>query len=277
MVLYARCELVFFLGQRYKFEIVGQEPLMHEYKVSTEYVEILESIIDGNTDAIYRAGVLAYENGDFETAEKFFESAKKAGDSYGYLGLGILAKDSGHAVLAKEYFREGLNAGNHRCLFELGVLAARAGDLEEAERFYLQASDYDIPEAMFNLGVINSDRGELEVAKHWYLRAAAHDYAGALINLGFLAQLENENDLMNSYWIQAQNLGDAVAMFNLGQLQAGSGNLREAERLFLAAATKGNADALQALLNLERLGPEAILWLAGNGYESHVFGESDDS
>ena len=77
----------------------------------------------GNTDAMARLGKLAYDAGDLELAESWWQKAADLGNSTAMVGLGVLAYDAGDLDLAESWYQKSADLGNE---FGVDALAALA-------------------------------------------------------------------------------------------------------------------------------------------------------
>ena len=77
----------------------------------------------GNTDAMARLGTLAYDAGDLELAESWWQKAADLGNSTGMIGLGMLAYDGGDLDLAESWLQKSADLGNEFAVDHLAALA----------------------------------------------------------------------------------------------------------------------------------------------------------
>jgi hypothetical protein len=123
---------------------------------------ILGALLGTGAVADVRAGLRAYERGDYPAAMRAFERAEAAGDPQAFYNLGV-AHAEGRAVprdpvRAVAYYRRGAAAGNALAAFNLAQ-AYRKGegapqDFAEAARWYERAAKRGDYRAGNELGIL---------------------------------------------------------------------------------------------------------------------------
>lgn len=130
--------------------------------------------------SLYQKGCEAYDKGDYtEATEAFKEAVKKdtAGELlvYSYSYLGHCMAEQGDYETAKKYYETALSTGNEAamCYTNLGVLYRKTNDFTAAEQSYLLAlkADGTYTDAMTSLGVLYSMMGQAQKAVEFSERA----------------------------------------------------------------------------------------------------------
>lgn len=111
--------------------------------------------------ALVKAGLIAYQEGDYRSARNDFTAAIRLDkrSSLGHYNLGLIQQViDANTPGAEAHYREAiaLNPDFSRALYNLGVLRAADGDVEEAIMFYRRAVAADdlLAAAHFNLGLL---------------------------------------------------------------------------------------------------------------------------
>ena len=148
--------------------------------------------------ADFRAGVEAYERGDYATAYKEWLPLAEQGLAEAQFNLGLMYANGDGVpeddAAAVTWYRKAAEQGDAEAQYNLGVKYAKGEgvpeDDAEAVKWYRKAAEQGQAEAQHNLGVMY-DAGDgvpeddAEVVK-WYRKAAEQGYARAQFNLGLM-------------------------------------------------------------------------------------------
>lgn len=217
------------------------------------------TLSERETDALLRAGSVAYTRGDHAAAFSVFRQLAAAGNALGQYNLGVYYRD-GLGVAqdydaARSWFEAAAAQDNSDALNNLGVLYDHglgiAQDSNRARQYFEQAAAKGNPYAMYNLGVLyENGRGierDSEQATHWFGEAAASRNRDLLASLTAryneeLQQPDTEEETLLRAGLVAHACGDNTAAF----------------RIFARLAAAGNADGQYNLGIFYRdgLGPE---------------------
>jgi tetratricopeptide (TPR) repeat protein len=145
-------------------------------KSEEEYDKIIMKRIKKNDpDAMSYMGKKHYEEGDYETALKYFAKAAELGDAFAHFHLGCMhCNGNGEGVeedmkKAIYHWEEAAIAGHHMSRHNLGIVEKKNGRYERARKHFIIAA---------NLG----DQRSLNLLRQFYEggRARREDYADAL-------------------------------------------------------------------------------------------------
>ena len=186
------------------------------------------------TAADFKAGLDAYQRGDFAGAAHEWTPLAEAGDAHAQYNMGLLyaagkgvPQDYNQAV---EWYLKAAEQGVPAAQYNLGVIYANGQGVPanppEAARWFLKAAQQGIPNAIIGLGNVyyESEGGfrDYVEAEKWYRQAADNGVASAAFQLGVmydLGQGVKQNYQEAIQWYQkAANQGYAPAMANLGIL-----------------------------------------------------------
>lgn len=221
--------------------------------------------------ADFKAGLDAFQRGDYATALREWQPLAEKGDANGQYNLGLLynrglgvPQDYGKAA---EWYRKAADQGNSNAQYNLGVMYSTgqgvAKDPAEAMRWYLKAAEKGIPGAQNNLATLY-DEGpggfrDYAQAEKWYRKAAEQGIATAQFNLAVMYDIGqgvpiNYGEALNWYHKAAEQ-GHAGALANIGILyyngQGLKRDLTEALRYFTLAQQAGDPRAPELLHSTE--------------------------
>jgi TPR repeat protein len=143
-------------------------------------------------------GLLAYNNGDYETAMREWRPLAEQGSAVAQNNLGVMYRD-GKGVeqdyaRAARWYQLAAKQGVAKAQYNLGVMYANgqgvAQDYAEAARWYQLAANQGVAKAQHNLGVMYANgngvaQDDAEAVK-WYRLAAQQDIAKAQFNLALM-------------------------------------------------------------------------------------------
>ena len=184
--------------------------------------------------ADFKAGLDAYQHGDFAGAAREWTPLAEAGDAHAQYNMGLLyaagkgvTQDYNQAV---EWYRKAAEQGVPAAAYNLGVIYANGqgvpANSPEAAKWFLKAAEQGIPNAVIGLGNVYYDAEpgfrNYDEAQKWYLQAANNGVASAAFQLGVMYDLGQgvKQDYQQAIqWYQkAADKGYAPAMANLGIL-----------------------------------------------------------
>ena len=213
-------------------------------QISKDNLMMLLDNLESRSFALYELGCILLDEGDIETAEKYFKELDAGDDdAYSYsskLKLGKIYEKNGNIEAAREYYTKLINNETYRqhALILLANLEQNLGSYYKSRELYeeaLEITDENIPtpttkktqEALFNLGKIYSAVGE---------KARARKCFEKLVEIKSTIQY--------------------VALFELGRIENSDGNYIEAKKIFEELLDTPNRN--YALLELGRL--EVVLY-----------------
>ena len=226
----------------------------------------------GDTDAMFKLGVLLVEHGKDGEAGEWYRKAAATGDARAMTNLGVLVEEQGKDGEAEEWLRKAAATGYTGAMSNLGVLVKEQGKDGEAEEWFRKAAATGREGAMFNLGVLLKEQGKDGEAEEWFRKAAANGYVPAMSNLGILVEEQGKDGEAEEWHRKAAATGHAAAMSNLGVLVEAQGKDGEAEEWYRKAAATGYVPAmsnLAMLLEAQGKDGEAEEWYrkaAATGY-----------
>jgi TPR repeat protein len=217
----------------------------------------------GNAEAQHNLGLLLHEQGDFEEAVRWYESAVQLGslDSLGNLAAMVFAGQGVQQDLprAKELFEQAARRGLDGAQFTLAQLYLKGVAIEAdpalAKHWLAKAAEQNHSQAQHILGALLLDENADDEAVGWFLRSANLGYAPAQHALGmhFYFGLR-EAEQAAAWFAKAAQGGHADAQCRLGALyEMGAGLPKDLERAafwFRQAAEQGDARGMCLLGNL---------------------------
>jgi TPR repeat protein len=227
--------------------------------------------LSGTVAADFKAGLEAYQRGDYATALREWQPLAEKGDANGQYNLGLLYNQGSGVpqdyARAAEWYRKAAEQGNSNAQYNLGVMYSTgqgvAKDPAEAMRWYLKAAEKGIPGAQNNLAALY-DEGpggfrDYAQAEKWYRKAAEQGIATAQFNLAVMYDIGqgvaiNYSEALNWYH-KAADQGHAGALANIGILyyngQGLKRDLAEALQYFILAQQAGDPRAPELLHSTE--------------------------
>jgi TPR repeat protein len=217
--------------------------------------------------ADFRAGLDAYQRGDYTAALKEWQPIADGGDPHAQYNLGLLyarglgvPQDYERAIA---WYRLAASQGVAAAQYNLGVMYANGQGVpvnrQEAAKWFLEAAQQGIAQAAIGLGRMY-DEGEgafhnpAEAVK-WYRKAAEQGIVSAAFNLGVMYDLGQgvPKDYAEAirWYRKAADAGYAPAMANLGILyynaQGVKRDLVQSYAWFARAEKRGDPHATDLL------------------------------
>jgi TPR repeat protein len=182
----------------------------------------------------FKAGIDAYNRGDFAAALKEWQPIADGGDAHAQYNLGMLyARGQGvpqDYPRAAEWYRKAAEQGVAAAQYNLGLMCANGQgvprDPQEAAKWFLKAAEAGVTDAETGLGhIYNEGEGAFRnyaEAEKWYRKAAESGVASAAFSLGVMYDIgqgvpRNYDEAMKWYR-KAADAGYAAAMANIGIL-----------------------------------------------------------
>jgi TPR repeat protein len=184
--------------------------------------------------ADFKAGLDAYNRGDFAAAYREWEPLAQSGDAHAQYNLGLLYA-RGHGVpqdraAAAKWYEKAAEQGVPAAQYNLGVMYANGQGVqaspEQAAKWFLKAAEQGVTDAQTGLGNIyhegdGSFRNYAEAEK-WYRKAAGDGVASAAFQLGVMHDLGQgvQRDYAEAvkWYRRAADGGYPAGMANLGIL-----------------------------------------------------------
>jgi TPR repeat protein len=224
----------------------------------------------GDRPAMVNLALLAETGADTASARVWLE---RAGTADAQFQLGRIAYEQGAFAEAERWWRAAAEAGDDRARDHLQVVASGAG---RQQAVWERLAERDRPQAMWNLGLAAVERGDLAGVRDWWGRAGAADTGiaaelGAILGcaadeataglaglpdgalagiLGALCLAAERPATARVWWVIAADAGNATAMHDLAVLALREGDHATGVDWCRRAAEAGDDDA-RALL--ERL------------------------
>ena len=209
---------------------------------------------EGTAGAYHQLGMIAQEERDFSTAEKWYlkalEIKERLGDEHAaatYHQLGIIAQEERDFSTAEKWYLKSLEIeerrGNERGAasthHQLGRIAQEQRDFSAAEKWYLKALEIEerrgneqgAASTHHQLGIIAEEQRDFSAAEKWYLKALEisqrlgdeHGAAGTYHQLGILAEEQRDFSAAEKWYLKAleikERFGDEhAAASTYGQL-----------------------------------------------------------
>jgi len=188
---------------------------------------ILFAILAAPAACDFKAGLEAYQRGDYATALSEWRPYAERGDAHAQFNLGLL-------------YSRGLGTPE---------------DQAEAARWYLKAAEQGVVAAQYNLGILCAGgqgvAKDYSLARDWYRKAAEQGLADAANNIGAMYDqgegVEKNVAEAGRWYLQAAEKGLAAAQFNLGALHDQEKNYEQALTWYLRAARQGHVHAMRNL------------------------------
>jgi TPR repeat protein len=238
-------------------------------------------------DVNFSEGENAYNDGDYTSALKYFETSAKGGNDESMTYVGFIYFE-GQGVerdykKALEWFQKAAEAGNTSAMNNLGFMYKEGlgveKDIAQTVHWLDAAAQNGEPGAMYNLGVMyqlgDGVKRDCEKAFGLFRQAAEVGDTKAMNNLAHLYLLglgveQNEDEALKWYE-KAVDAGDPTAMYNLASLYFEGKVIpqdhEEALWLYREAANGGSASAMNSLGHMYKEGlavlqdyEEAISW-----------------
>jgi len=181
--------------------------------------------------ADFKAGLQAYDRGDYATALKEWQPIADRGDPNAEYNLALMyALGQGTAQdyqKAAEWYQKAAEQGVPAAEYNLGVMYANGQgvkqDSEEASKWFRKAADEGIGDAETSLGELYEGASKnYSEAEKWYRKAAEQGIASAAFNLGVMYDLgegvTQDYDQAIQWYTKAADAGYAPALTNLGIL-----------------------------------------------------------
>lgn len=179
------------------------------------------------TETIQDKGLIAYENGDFETAFAEWKILAEEDNAQACHNLAILY-GTGKGVaenpkLAKHWCEKAALLGDVRAQTHFAYLCAHDEQPEQAIFWWQKAADAGDSEAQNQLGLayfmgagVEQDN---ETAADWFEAAAMQNHPEAQFNLGALYANAKRFEHAKHWWTKSAALGDENAQNALQQLE----------------------------------------------------------
>jgi TPR repeat protein len=229
--------------------------------------------------ADFKAGVEAYDRGDYATALREWQPSADRGDPNAEYNLGLMSA-LGQGVTqnyqqAADWYRKAADQGVAAAQFNLGVLYANgqgvAADPAQAIQWFLKAAEQGIGDAEVNLGQLYSQpksaSQNYSEAVKWYRKAAERGVASAAFDLAVLYDVgqgvPQDYATAIQWYTKAAEAGYAPALTNLGILyynaQGVKRDLQQACAWFARAQKMGEPRAGELFrTTAERMKPKEI-------------------
>ena len=143
------------------------------------------------------AAVLAYQNQQYASALKLFETAAKNGSREAQHTLGYMYREGLGAkpnmAKAMAWYRKAAEQGHAPAQYNLALMYTQGEgakpDLATARKWFRRAADHGSVEAQVKLAELAAFEGKFEEAFRWFSKAADQDDADAAFNVGSLYYL----------------------------------------------------------------------------------------
>ncbi len=183
--------------------------------------------------ADFKAGVDAYDRGDYATALKEWQPYAEKGDPNAEYNLGLLyARGQGVTqdyAQAAQWYQKAAQQGVAAAQFNLGVMYANGEGVtanpQEAAKWFQMAAEQGVSDAESNLGDLYQGGGAFQnysEAEKWYRKAAEEGVASAAFSLGVMYDIgqgvPKDYDEAMKWYRKAADAGYAPALTNLGIL-----------------------------------------------------------
>ncbi|ULJ63862.1 tetratricopeptide repeat protein [Wielerella bovis] len=182
---------------------------------------------ESNMTDIQDKGLIAYENGDFETAFAEWKILAEEDNAQACHNLAILYGTGKGVVenpkLAKHWCERAALLGDVSAQTHLGYLCAHDEEAEQAVHWWKKAADAGDADAQNQLGLAYfmgaGVKQDNEMAADWFEAAAIQDYPEAQFNFGVLYANARRFEHAKHWWTKAAALGDENAQNALKQLE----------------------------------------------------------
>ena len=148
--------------------------------------------------ALNLAGVIYYDKGDYDKAEKYWEKAAKAGHPGAMVNIGKLYEEGDEYVEAYHWFKKAADSNSALGIYYLGTAyeegynkdAFEEPDIEKAVACYKKAADLGLVDAIYRYGYcyfagVGVEK-DLKVAVEWMKKAAIRNYSYAQCGLAYI-------------------------------------------------------------------------------------------
>ena len=214
----------------------------------------------GTASAYHQLGMIAEEQHDLETAERWYLKSlalkEEHGNEYGaattYHQLGMIAEERRDFETAERWYlmslaieeQRGNEHGAATTYHQLGTVAQEQHDFETAERWYLKSlaikerygDEYGAASTYHQLGTIAQEQRDFDTAERWYLKSLAikekhgnmQGAASTYHQLGIIAQQTRDWRAAESWYSRSIATSDqledsysaATSYYNRGVLRA---------------------------------------------------------
>lgn len=217
----------------------------------------------GRADEWFHRGIVAYQEGNFDRAEKYWTRAAERGQSSAMYSLGRLYQygDLGEPDLkqAGHWYRQAANQGVTPAKYLLASILFDRGEYDEAATWMSQAAKEDYTRAQHDLALMYEEGKGLqtspEEAARWYLKAAEGGYEPAvfkMVQIYLNGEGVPKNPTLAFDWAtRAAQTGNADAKYLLGYMYySGSGTVKSLEmaEIYLQEAVDAGLQAASGLL-----------------------------
>src|SRR5450759_1919559 len=168
------------------------------------YRQVLQ-VAPNHPDALHMLGVIARQNGKYETAVELISKAIRLNPSSSmYCNLGATLRNKGkHDAAVESYLKAlAIKPDFAEAHSNLGIALKEQAKLDAAVESYLKALAIkpDFAEAHYNLGLVLKEQDRLDAAVESYRKALAikSDYAEAHNNLGDALKEQGKLDAASS-------------------------------------------------------------------------------
>ncbi|WP_305785928.1 SEL1-like repeat protein [Symbioplanes lichenis] len=203
----------------------------------------------GSAGGMHNLALLYGRKGDQEKAELWYRRAAEAGEASAMHNLAFLLAARDEKEESTFWYRQGAAAGSAEAMHNLGLICLHEQRYDEAATWLTSAFEAGNLRAAHSLGVLHNAEGRDETAATWWLRAATADEQAVepRFNLGQLFYRQGRHDDAMRWWQQAAELGDAQAMVNLANVHFEADRPATAKRWWQRAAAVGDAQAMYNL------------------------------
>lgn len=217
----------------------------------------------GRADEWFHRGILAYQEQDFDKAEKYWLRAAERGQSSAMYSLGRLYQygDLGKTDLkqAEHWYREAASANVTPAKYLLASILFDRGEYTEAATWMSQAAKEDYTRAQHDLALMYEEGkgfpASPEEAARWYLKAAEGGYEPAvfkMVQIYLNGEGVPKNPTLAFDWAtRAAQTGNADAKYLLGYMYyTGSGTVKSLEmaEIYLQEAVDAGQQSAARLL-----------------------------
>lgn len=180
------------------------------------------------TESTQDAGLIAYQQGDYETALNEWHKLAESGNSQAMHNLAILYENglgvAQDEAQAQYWCEQSAQAGNLHAQTHLGYILRQQGNFQAANDWWQRAADAGDADAQNNLGLAYHHGEGVEqdndTAADWFEAAALQNHAGAQFNMGVLYANGQRFAHARHWWHKAAELGNEDAQAALAQLDA---------------------------------------------------------
>ena len=174
-------------------------------------------------------GNLMYNKGDYEDANKWYEMAGKAGDSWGWYNLAGnyrdgkgVSEDKDKAIELYKKIYELHNDVSGDAANRVGIVYHNLGNYEEANKWYEKSSEAGFEKGLYNLAnsYSNGEGVGVDIDKAIELYTKVYNLKGELVgnsanNIGNLHFTRGNYEEANNWYLKAGEAGFIYGWFNL--------------------------------------------------------------